>query len=132
MYEAGSATQLNAGLPSVTVAVELLRQLDEWYEMLPPDIKPALDQEVHEAWTLQLPVLLRFHSAREVICRPFLLHACANTGVNRSDHQIEMGDLCIQSAAKYLQTANEYLKRSSASTEIVLQSYVRRVSSCDY
>lgn len=124
MYEAGSSTQPNAGLPSITVAVELLRQLDEWYEMLPPDIKPALDQEIQDVWPLQLPILLRFHSAREVICRPFLLQDCAGTNMDGSDHQVELADACIQSAAKYLQTANEYLRTSSASTEVVLQSYV--------
>lgn len=128
MYEAGAAEHSDLDLPSVTIALELLRQLDEWHEMLPPDIKPTLDKGVEQSPPSQFPLLLRFHSAREVICRPFLLYACSNTGKDITGSISEMAEMCIQSAARYLQTANEYLKKSSASTEVVLQSYVRAIS----
>lgn len=71
MYEAGSASQGNLDSPAVTIAVELLRQLDEWYYMLPPGIKPSLDEGVEQLQPSQLPIILRYHSAREIICRPF-------------------------------------------------------------
>lgn len=96
MYKAKSTTQDSGGFPASSVAVEHLRRVDEWLDMLPPDIKPDLDDDSSELDKSDLVVLVRFYSAREVIYQPFLLQSHLHHNGEMTQSIVEMAQACME------------------------------------
>ena len=119
-----SASVGTPGIIGLSSAVpnELLRQLDVWFEMLPENVKPTVGQP-QAMDRSKLAMLLRYHSTIEVICRPFLLRAMdLSVQEDMPDSLTNLGKTCVHACIGYIYAAEEWLKESSASTEVILQS----------
>lgn len=120
-HDGGSFQPLNRTLK---VSAELSRQLESWFNLLPPEIKPdkgaALPRNRIEA-----AILCRYHSAREIIFRPFVFYAIGLKSRAELDEFVaDCCEKCISSSRAYVDFAEVVLERPSASTEIDIQSYV--------
>ncbi|KAG2002870.1 hypothetical protein GB937_009406 [Aspergillus fischeri] len=106
---------------TLTISVELDGQLNNWYNLIPQTIKPDLAQvptEVQDA-----VMVLRYHSAKDIIFRPFVLFACSLPATLRPPPFLM--DICqtaIYSCRQYILAAAMRLHQPSASTEIVIHS----------
>ncbi|KAL2818723.1 hypothetical protein BDW59DRAFT_175071 [Aspergillus cavernicola] len=107
--------------PTLKISAELDGQLNNWYDLIPQTIKPDLAQaptEVQEAL-----MVLRYHSAKDIIFRPFLLFACSLPATLRPPQSlIERCQTAIYSCRQYILVAAIRLREPSASTEIVIHS----------
>ncbi|PYH95797.1 hypothetical protein BO71DRAFT_440075 [Aspergillus ellipticus CBS 707.79] len=103
------------------ISLELDRQLSNWFELIPQPIKPDLTR---------LPVtmrnsiiVLRYHSAQDIIFRPFLLFACSlPPALPLPPRLVEICLQVIHSCREYVLSADIRLREPSASTEIVIHS----------
>ncbi|KAJ5151413.1 uncharacterized protein N7482_010665 [Penicillium canariense] len=105
----------------LNVSMELDTQLNHWYDLIPQIIKPDLTQipiSVGDA-----VIVLRHHSAKDIIFRPFLLFACSlPSTVRPPESLIEICQTTIYSCRQYVRAAAMRLAEPSASTEIVVHS----------
>jgi len=103
---------------------ELNRQLETWFDLLPITIKPDLQDA--STWQVQeLNILLRYHSAKDIIFRPFVMYVCSMS----RDSQVpglllESCGVCIDHCRAYIDVAPRRLGMPSSFHEIVLHSYV--------
>ncbi|CAG8417436.1 unnamed protein product [Penicillium salamii] len=103
------------------VSMELDEQLNNWYNLIPHVIKPDMDQvptEVQKA-----AMVLRYHSAKDIIFRPFLLFACSlPVTFQLPQSLLEICRTVIYSCRQYIFAAGMRLREPSASTEIIIHS----------
>lgn len=108
-------------MDSLKISAELDGQLQNWFDLIPSIIKPNLMQlptAVPEAM-----LVLRYHSAKDIIFRPFLLLACSlPPTVQPPQTLLDYCHTTIYSCRQYLQSAAVRLREPSASTEIVIHS----------
>jgi hypothetical protein len=103
-------------LVSPVVLQELAFQLDTWYNMLPTAAGEG-EELMQSNDRSDLRLLLRFHSAREVIHRPCLLQVIdAGTEKEVADSVLVNANVCIASCIAYLEAASQWLKMASSST----------------
>lgn len=106
---------------SLRISMELDGQLNNWHDLIPQIIKPDVDQvptEVQKA-----VMVLRYHSAKDIIFRPFLLFACSlPVAFQLPQTLLEICQTAIYSCRQYILVAGMRLRESSASTEIVIHS----------
>lgn len=104
-----------------TISTELRNQLQTWYDLLPENIKPALDNSAPSVEDVIL--MLRYHAAGDIIFRPFLLHVCSLKPIQHpSEQMLENCRACIGHCQGYLDIVNRRLEAPSGSVEIVLHS----------
>jgi hypothetical protein len=106
---------------SLRISMELDAQLNNWYDLIPQIIKPDVAQVPTE---IQKAVMvLRYHSAKDIIFRPFLLFACSlPVTFQLPQSLIEICQTAIYSCRQYILVAGMRLREPSASTEIVIHS----------
>lgn len=106
---------------SLKISMELDGQLNDWYDLIPHMIKPDLNQAptvVQDA-----VMILRYHSAKDIIFRPFLLFTCSlPVAFKPPQPLIEICRTAIYSCRQYILIAAMRLREPSASTEIVIHS----------
>ncbi|CAG8223910.1 unnamed protein product [Penicillium salamii] len=106
---------------SLRVSMELDEQLNNWYNLIPQVIKPDLDQvptEVQKA-----AMVLRYHSAKDIIFRPFLLFACSlPVTFQLPQSLLEICRTVTYSCRQYIFAAGMRLREPSTSTEIIIHS----------
>ncbi|KIW22096.1 hypothetical protein, variant [Cladophialophora immunda] len=102
-----------------SVCAELVRQLKSWYESLPDEIKPDLDdktpRDLHDGW-----LRLRYWSAMHIIGRPFVIHVVMSP--NRSSfppHVIEYCKLSLDSCRSSIAMAGHILRHRTQYTWII-------------
>ncbi|XPS73296.1 hypothetical protein M3J09_005446 [Ascochyta lentis] len=105
----------------VKISEELRRQLETWYDYLPSQIQPNLDDQNPTADEAIL--LLRYHASGDIISRPFVFHVCSlPEGSQPPDHVLENCKMCIGHCRKFLDVFDNRVASPSGSTEIVLHS----------
>lgn len=114
-----------------SAATELRRQLDSWVALLPPEIQPQgiLDGNSMTGDTTldlhALNVLLRYHSARDIIFRPFVIYACRYMNEIHISPQFRCHcELWISNSRAYLQVSLDRLRWPCHFREIILKSWV--------
>ncbi|KAJ5169883.1 uncharacterized protein N7500_002666 [Penicillium coprophilum] len=115
----------------LNVSQELDRQLDNWYNLLPRTIKPDI-HDPSRCTGLQLNMLHRFHSAKDIITRPFLL--CAIDSPPEDDLPPMVLKQCESSIANcraYLDASVRRLMGPSFSAEIIIHTYVPKYSTLE-
>lgn len=106
---------------SLKVSRELDEQLNNWFNLIPQIIKPDLTQPPPD--TRAALMVLRYHSAKDIIFRPFLLFACSLPPTLRPPPSLlEICQTVIYSCRQYIHSAEIRLRVPSASTEIVIHS----------
>ncbi|OQE43225.1 hypothetical protein PENCOP_c003G04729 [Penicillium coprophilum] len=106
----------------LNVSQELDRQLENWYDLLPRTIKPDI-HDPSRCTGLQLNMLHRFHSAKDIITRPFLL--CAIDSPPENDLPPMVLRQCESSIANcraYLDASARRLMGPSFSAEIIIHT----------
>lgn len=89
---------------SLKVSMELHEQLKTWYDLIPQIIKPDLNTS--SASIRDAIILLRFHSARDIIFRPFLLFACkVPASISLPPQLLDICLVVIDSCRQYIQVA---------------------------
>lgn len=112
----------------LNVSQELDRQLNNWYELLPRTIKPDIN-EPSRSTGLQLNMLHRFHSAKDIITRPFLLCAIDSSLDNDLPPMVlRQCESSIANCRAYLDASTRRLMGPSSSAEIILHTYVHTAS----
>jgi hypothetical protein len=104
------------------VSEELDRQLEDWFNLLLPTIKPDLTDS--STWGLnQLNILCRYHSAKDIIFRPFIMYVCnLPLGSEVPDRIHENCRKCLSSCRSYLDTSEKRLRTPCSSGEIIIHS----------
>lgn len=99
-------------------AAELSHQLDSWVALLPPDIQPqgTLDGSSPTGDMMldlhALNALLRYHSARDIIFRPFVIYACRYVNEIHFSPQFQRNcELWIANSRAYLRVSLDRLLR---------------------
>ncbi|PWY94526.1 hypothetical protein BO94DRAFT_581917 [Aspergillus sclerotioniger CBS 115572] len=104
------------------VSDELNRQLDDWFQLLPATIKPDLQTSV-ESSPVELNILHRFHSTKDVILRPFLIYTCKiSSGAEVPLDLISRSSQCLDNCRAYLEVSMQRLSTPSSCREIILHS----------
>ena len=112
-----------------STATELNHQLDSWVALLPPEIQPqgifAGDSVTGDA-TLDLHalnVLLRYHSARDIIFRPFVIYACRYVNEFYFSPQFQRHcELWVANSRAYLGVSLHRLRWPCHFREIIMKS----------
>ncbi|KAE8442522.1 hypothetical protein EG329_003237 [Mollisiaceae sp. DMI_Dod_QoI] len=121
LYDAQS---LNVrSLPSLLkVSAELDRQLETWFDLLPPSIKPDLTDS--STWGLnQVNILCRYHSAKEIIFRPFVMYVCnLPLGGDVPSRIYDNCQRCLDSCRAYLDASDRRLRTPCSFAEIIIHS----------
>ena len=104
------------------VSTELDRQLETWFELLPPVIKPDLTDP--PTWGLnQVNILCRYHSAKDIIFRPFVIYVCnLPTGSQVPSRIYENCQKCLSSCRLYLELSEKRLTTPCSFGEIIVHS----------
>lgn len=112
-------------------ATELSHQLDSWVALLPPEIQPQgiIDGNIvigDDTLDLHaLNVLLRYHSARDIIFRPFVIYSCRYmTEIYFSPQFQRHCELWIANSRAYLQVCLDRLRWPCHFREIIMKSWV--------
>lgn len=106
---------------SLKVSTELDEQLNNWFNLIPHIIKPDLTRPPVDIHAVLM--VLRYHSAKDIIFRPFLLFACSlPVTLKPPQSLIEICQTVIHSCRQYVYAADIRLRAPSASTEIVIHS----------
>lgn len=108
----------------LNVSQELDRQLNNWFDLLPGTIKPDIN-DPSRCTGLQLNMLHRFHSAKDIITRPFLL--CAIDLLPETDVLPMVLKQCESSIANcraYLDASARRLMGPTFCAEIIIHTYV--------
>lgn len=109
-------------LSMLKVSIELDQQLDTWFQMLPPTIRPDIGQ-LQSQNASKLHLLHRYHSAKEIISRPFLFHVSSFPEHQPVDDIVlKRCEDCLQNCRSYLAVAEERLRFPCASREIFMHS----------
>lgn len=105
-----------------SVCAELVRQLRTWYESLPDEIKPDLDDkppcDLHDGW-----LRLRYWSAMHIIGRPFVILVVKSP--DRNDfppHVMEYCKLCLDSCHKSIAMATHILPHRTKYTWMIIHA----------
>jgi hypothetical protein len=110
-------------------STELSRQLDSWAALLPPGIKlRGITEDDYNMCneTLDvhsLNVQIRYHSARDIIFRPFVIYACRY--VNEIQFSLPTRQHCelwISNSRAYLRVCMHRLRWPSYFREIIMKS----------
>lgn len=111
-------------------ATELSHQLDSWVALLPLEIQPQgilSGSSQTEDTTLDLHalnVLLRYHSARDIIFRPFVIYACRYVNEIHFSPQFQRHcELWIANSRAYLRVSLDRLRWPCHFREIIMKSY---------
>ncbi len=110
-------------LPSLLkVSAELDRQLETWFDLLPPSIKPDLTDS--STWGLnQVNILCRYHSAKEIIFRPFVMYVCnLPLGGDVPSRIYDNCQRCLDSCRAYLDASDRRLRTPCSFAEIIIHS----------
>lgn len=120
----GQEQETIAGLmrSSLNVSKELDVQLSNWYDLIPQIIKPDLSQT--SSLSIQdTMIVLRYHSAKDIIFRPFFIFACSLPSTIRPPQSLlEICQTTVYCCRQYIHVAARRLSEPSASTEIVIHS----------
>lgn len=101
---------------------ELNQQLDVWFQTLPPMIRPDL-AGIEGHGRLELHLLHRYHSAKDIIFRPFVfLVYSAPEHAELPDLVLERAGTCLHHCRSYLAVAERILPLPSTSREIIMHS----------
>ncbi|EXJ72623.1 uncharacterized protein A1O5_03769 [Cladophialophora psammophila CBS 110553] len=109
--------------PAITnLATELDHQLETWFDLLPQHIKP--DLESASSWTFEhLNILHRYHTAKDIIFRPFVMYTCnLPTKGTISTAILERCSTCVQHCCAYLSVSEMLLAQTSSVKEIICHS----------
>lgn len=108
--------------PLLKISAELERQLETWFDLLPPMIKPDLSSPA--AWALeQLNILCRYHSAKDIIFRPFVMHVCKLP--HTADVPVSIRECCrkcLEGCRAYLDVSERRLRTPCSSGEVIIHS----------
>lgn len=108
----------------LNVSQELARQLDNWFDLLPRTIKPDMN-DPSRCTGLQLNMLHRFHSAKDIITRPFLLCAIDSSPENDVPPMVlKQCESSIANCRTYLDASTRRLVGPSFCAEIIIHTYV--------
>lgn len=104
------------------ICKELARQLDVWYDSLPPAISPNLDESVptdlSEGW-----LRLRYWSTKHIIYRPWVLFVSSlEEDQNVSADVLTNCQKCLISCRNYILTATHMLGQRTQYTWQTLQA----------
>ncbi|EKV07008.1 hypothetical protein PDIG_75220 [Penicillium digitatum PHI26] len=106
----------------LNVSQELDRQLDNWFNLLPGTIKPDIN-DPSRCTGLQLNMLHRFHSAKDIITRPFLLCAIDSSPENDLPPMVlKQCESSIANCREYLDASARRLMGPSSCAEIVIHT----------
>ncbi|OQV08594.1 Fungal specific transcription factor domain-containing protein isoform 2 [Cladophialophora immunda] len=104
------------------LAAELDHQLETWFDLLPQHIKPELENS--SSWSFEhLNILHRYHTAKDIIFRPFVMYTCnlpANGTISTSI--LERCSICVQHCCAYLSISEMLLEQTSSIKEIISHS----------
>lgn len=104
-----------------TTSAELYNQLKQWWDLLPPSIKPRIDDSNPTAQEGIL--LLRFWACGDIIYRPYLYKLCStHADSTMVDSLIEPAVKCIYHCRKFLEVADSVTKVPSTFTMINMHS----------
>lgn len=104
-----------------TTSAELYSQLKQWWDLLPPSIKPRID-DVNPT-TQEGVLLLRFWACGDIIYRPYLYKLCSvHVDSTMVDSLIEPAVKCIYHCRKFLEVADSVTKVPSIFTMINMHS----------
>jgi hypothetical protein len=108
----------------LSVSQELDRQLNNWFELLPRNIKPDMN-DPSRCSGLQLNMLHRFHSAKDIITRPFLLCAIDSSPENDLPPMVlKQCEASLANCRTYLDASTRRLMNPSVCAEIIIHTYV--------
>lgn len=111
----------------LSVSQELDRQLDNWFNLLPGTIKPDIN-DPSRCTGLQLNMLHRFHSAKDIITRPFLLCAIDSSPENDLPPMVlKQCESSIANCRAYLDASARRLMGPSSCAEIIIHTYVHKI-----
>ncbi|KAI1831038.1 transcriptional regulator family: Fungal Specific TF [Penicillium roqueforti] len=106
----------------LNVSQELARQLDNWFDLLPRTIKPDMN-DPSRCTGLQLNMLHRFHSAKDIITRPFLLCAIDSSPENDVPPMVlKQCESSIANCRTYLDASTRRLVGPSFCAEIIIHT----------
>ncbi|KAJ5349289.1 transcriptional regulator family: Fungal Specific TF [Penicillium brevicompactum] len=106
----------------LSVSQELDRQLDNWFELLPRTIKPDMNDESRFTG-LRVNMLHRFHSAKDIITRPFLLCALDLSPETEVPPMIlQQCEASIANCRAYLEASTRRLMNPSFCAEIIIHT----------
>lgn len=105
-----------------SVCRELVRQLKSWYDSLPDEIKPDLDnrtpRDLHDGW-----LRLRYWSAMHIIGRPFVIFVVtSSTRKSFPPHVMEYCKLCLDSCRSSIAMASHILVHRTQYTWIIIHA----------
>jgi hypothetical protein len=107
----------------LSVSQELDRQLNNWFDLLPRTIKPDLN-DPSRSTGLQINMLHRFHSAKDIITRPFLLCAIDSSPENEVPPMVlKQCEASIANCRAYLNASTRRLMSPSTCAEIIIHTY---------
>ncbi|EXJ77297.1 hypothetical protein A1O3_10455 [Capronia epimyces CBS 606.96] len=128
-----ASTMDGCGGPTITslwaICMELMRQLDTWYQSLPDLIRPDLSltssppRDVRSAW-----LCLRYWSTKHIIYRPFVLFVVNLEGgadtlpLPLPPHILSSCYLCVESCRNYIAIASHVLVQRTPYTWMILHS----------
>ena len=111
----------------LNVSQELARQLDNWFDLLPRTIKPDMNNP-SRCTGLQLNMLHRFHSAKDIITRPFLLCAIDSSPENDVPPMVlKQCESSIANCRTYLDASTRRLMGPSFCAEIIIHTCVHDI-----
>ncbi|KAJ5591609.1 uncharacterized protein N7459_001978 [Penicillium hispanicum] len=106
----------------LSVSQELDHQLEAWFDLLPPTIKPNMT-DPSQCSPSQLIMLHRFYSAKDIILRPFLL--CAVQVSPEEGVPPMVLEQCKHSLANsriYLDTSVRRLRAPTSNAEMIIDT----------
>ncbi|KAF3029749.1 hypothetical protein E8E15_006751 [Penicillium rubens] len=106
----------------LNVSQELDRQLDNWFGLLPRTIKPDIN-DPSRCTGPKLNMLHRFHSAKDIITRPFLLCAIDSSPENDVPPMVlKQCEASIVNCRAYLDASERRLMGPSSCAEIIIHT----------
>lgn len=122
MYAGDAACSSTAAL--IKVSTELNQQLDVWFQTLPPTIRPELSgsPDCVTSNPFELHLLHRYHTAKDIIFRPFVFYAHGFSVQPIPDLILEKAGTCLYHCRAYLSVADALLPLPSTSREIIMHS----------
>ncbi|CAG8161087.1 unnamed protein product [Penicillium salamii] len=106
----------------LSVSQELDRQLDNWFELLPQKIKPDMN-DPSRFTGLRVNMLHRFHSAKDIITRPFLLCALDLSPETELPPMIlQQCEASIVNCRAYLEASTRRLMCPTSCAEIIIHT----------
>ena len=119
LYQSNSVINVPGSL--FKVSQELDHQLHAWFDLLPPNIKPDLDNDYPSVEDAVL--IMRFHAAGDIIYRPFLHQVCdLGPGMDIDPRVVENAKKCLGHCRGYLNAVQHTLNTPVASLEIFLHA----------